>query len=152
MIQYTPASYTWLQIIRKSCGCCDCREAKPKWAQLLFCRNFGSIALVSAVMFMTQNGARAVLLPLFAMQNFGLSAKLLGMPVLMCVCNAMHSNNVCRTLFVAGSQCMSAPALVLGRKRLCIGYLLNCSMYAWPWQHIPVASALFAHQQMLYML
>lgn len=33
-------------------------------------------------MFMTQNGARAVLLPLLAMQGFGMSAKLLGMAVL----------------------------------------------------------------------
>ncbi|DBA89338.1 TPA: hypothetical protein ACH3X1_004132 [Trebouxia sp. C0004] len=55
------------------------RSPQPKWLQLLLCPNFGSIALVSAVMFMTQNGARAVLLPLLAMQGFGLSAKLLGM-------------------------------------------------------------------------
>ncbi|KAL3155302.1 hypothetical protein ABBQ32_013083 [Trebouxia sp. C0010 RCD-2024] len=54
------------------------KDAKPEWSQLLLCRNFGSIALVSAVMFMTQNGARAVLLPLLAMQRFGMSAKLLG--------------------------------------------------------------------------
>ena len=62
---------------RDSCGML-CRDSKPKWLQLLLCRNFGSIALVSAVVFMTQNGARAVLLPLLAMQGFGLSAKLLG--------------------------------------------------------------------------
>ena len=55
-----------------------CRKPRPRWVQLLLCRNFGSIALVSAIMFMTQNGARGVLLPLLAMQGFGLSAKLLG--------------------------------------------------------------------------
>ena len=55
-----------------------CRKQRPRWLQLLLCRNFGSIALVSAIMFMPQNGARGVLLPLLAMQGFGLSAKLLG--------------------------------------------------------------------------
>ena len=65
-----------------------CSQIKPRWVQLLLCRNFGSIALVSAVMFMTQNGARAVLLPLLAMQGFGLSAKLLGTSVCMCLCIA----------------------------------------------------------------
>ena len=69
------------------------RSAQPKWVQLLLCRNFGSIALVSAVMFMTQNGARAVLLPLLAMQGFGLSAKLLGTstsPQHQRLCSIMH--------------------------------------------------------------
>jgi len=69
------------------------RSPQPKWLQLLLCRNFGSIALVSAVMFMTQNGARAVLLPLLAMQGFGLSAKLLGMPTSLrhqCLCSPIH--------------------------------------------------------------
>lgn len=63
-----------------------CRDAKPEWLRLLLCRNFGSIALVSAVMFMTQNGARAVLLPLLAIQGFGMSAKVLGVAVFAWSC------------------------------------------------------------------
>ena len=65
-----------------------CSQGQPKWLQLLLSRNFGSIALVSAVMFMTQNGARAVLLPLLATQGFGLSAKLLGITSHACLADA----------------------------------------------------------------
>eukprot|EP00891_Asterochloris_glomerata_P001245 jgi/Astpho2/1245/fgenesh1_pg.00023_%23_12_t len=52
---------------------------RPKWLQLLLSRNFGAIALVNACMFMTQNGARAVLMPLLAIQGCGLSPKTLGL-------------------------------------------------------------------------
>ena len=38
-------------------------------------------------MFMTQNGAKAVLLPLLAMQGFGMSARLLGMACTMVMCH-----------------------------------------------------------------
>lgn len=58
-----------------------CRLAgRPKWLQLVLSRNFGAIALVNACMFMTQNGARAVLMPLLAIQGCGLSPKTLGKP------------------------------------------------------------------------
>ena len=58
-----------------------CRPtARPKWLQMVLSRNFGAIALVNACMFMTQNGARAVLMPLLAIQGCGLSPKSLGEP------------------------------------------------------------------------
>lgn len=70
-----------------------CRPAgRPKWLQLLLSRNFGAIALVNACMFMTQNGARAVLMPLLAIQGCGLSPKTLGEPAWWC----------CRTLASPG--------------------------------------------------
>ena len=59
----------------------SCRPtARPKWLQMVLSRNFGAIALVNACMFMTQNGARAVLMPLLAIQGCGLSPKTLGEP------------------------------------------------------------------------
>ncbi|KAK9817260.1 hypothetical protein WJX72_011949 [[Myrmecia] bisecta] len=55
------------------------RPPKRKWLQLLQSRDFGAIALINGVMFMTQNGARAVLMPLLATQSFGLSPSILGL-------------------------------------------------------------------------
>lgn len=46
--------------------------------QLLGSRNFRAIALVNAVMFATANGSRAVLMPLLAVQGFGMKTTLLG--------------------------------------------------------------------------
>lgn len=46
--------------------------------QLMGCRNFRAISLVNAVMFATANGSRAVLMPLLAVQGFGMKTTYLG--------------------------------------------------------------------------
>jgi hypothetical protein len=45
---------------------------------LLKSRDFGAIAIVNAIMFMTANGSRSVLVPLLATQSFNLSTTVLG--------------------------------------------------------------------------
>ena len=48
------------------------------------CRNFRAIALVNAVMFATANGSRAVLMPLLAVQGFGMKTTYLGGESCLC--------------------------------------------------------------------
>jgi hypothetical protein len=55
-----------------------CRLKVPAWAQLMRNSDFRAISLVNGVMFMTMNGSRAVLLPLLAVQGFGLSTTVIG--------------------------------------------------------------------------
>ena len=57
--------------------CCRRRE-RPAWQLLLGSRDFGAIMLLNAMMFMTQNGSRAVLVPLLATQAFGVTTTTLG--------------------------------------------------------------------------
>ena len=52
--------------------------------QLMGCRNFRAIALVNAVMFATANGSRAVLMPLLAVQGFGMKTTYLGGQSYLC--------------------------------------------------------------------
>ena len=61
------------------------RKEKPAWQLLLGSRDFGAIMLLNAMMFMTQNGSRAVLVPLLATQAFGVTTTTLGVaPSLLC--------------------------------------------------------------------
>ena len=53
-------------------------ERGPAWQLLLGSRDFGAIMLLNAMMFMTQNGSRAVLVPLLATQAFGVTTTTLG--------------------------------------------------------------------------
>ena len=58
---------------------CVCRrKERPAWQLLLGSRDFGAIMLLNAMMFMTQNGSRAVLVPLLATQAFGVTTTTLG--------------------------------------------------------------------------
>lgn len=50
---------------------------------LLESRDFGAIALVNAIMFMTANGSRSVLVPLLATQTFAISTTVLGAHLLL---------------------------------------------------------------------
>jgi len=50
----------------------------PAWRRLLGSRNFRAIALVNAAVFTTNNGARAVLMPLLAKETLGMKTSLLG--------------------------------------------------------------------------
>ena len=59
-----------------------CRRAQPAWSQLLRSQDFRAIASLNAVMFATTNGARSMLMPLLAVQQFGMSATSLGEPAL----------------------------------------------------------------------
>ena len=54
------------------------RRERPAWQLLLGSRDFGAIMLLNAMMFMTQNGSRAVLMPLLATQAFGVTTTTLG--------------------------------------------------------------------------
>ena len=54
------------------------RKERPAWQLLLGSRDFGAIMLLNAMMFMTQNGSRAVLVPLLATQAFGVTTTTLG--------------------------------------------------------------------------
>ena len=54
------------------------RRERPAWQLLLGSRDFGAIMLLNAMMFMTQNGSRAVLVPLLATQAFGVTTTTLG--------------------------------------------------------------------------
>ena len=54
------------------------RKERPAWQMLLGSRDFGAIMLLNAMMFMTQNGSRAVLMPLLATQAFGVTTTTLG--------------------------------------------------------------------------
>ena len=56
------------------------RRAQPAWRQLLCSQDFRAIASLNAVMFATTNGARSMLMPLLAVQRFGMSATSLGEP------------------------------------------------------------------------
>ena len=61
------------------------RKERPAWRQLLGSRDFGAIMLLNAMMFMTQNGSRAVLVPLLATQAFGVTTTTLGFdPPFLC--------------------------------------------------------------------
>ncbi|CAK0782313.1 hypothetical protein CVIRNUC_005628 [Coccomyxa viridis] len=55
------------------------RRERPAWQLLLGSRDFGAIMLLNAMMFMTQNGSRAVLVPLLATQAFGVTTTTLGL-------------------------------------------------------------------------
>ncbi|CAL5228622.1 g11787 [Coccomyxa viridis] len=55
------------------------RKERPAWQLLLGSRDFGAIMLLNAMMFMTQNGSRAVLVPLLATQAFGVTTTTLGL-------------------------------------------------------------------------
>lgn len=50
----------------------------PAWRKLLCSRDFRAIALINAVIFTSNNGARSVLMPLLVVQVLGLSTSLLG--------------------------------------------------------------------------
>ena len=51
---------------------------RPAWQRLLSSPNFRAISLVNAVLFTTNNGARAVLMPLLAEEKLGMKTSLLG--------------------------------------------------------------------------
>lgn len=69
-------------LITPAFGChwrhCGCRRAQPAWQECLRSQDFRAIASLNAVMFATTNGARSMLMPLLAVQRFGMSATSLG--------------------------------------------------------------------------
>lgn len=56
-----------------------CSRKHSGWRQLLGSRDFRAIAIMNAVMFATANGGRAVLMPLLAIQSFGMTTSVLGL-------------------------------------------------------------------------
>ena len=70
------------------------RKAWPAWQQLLASSDFRAIALINAVMFATANGSRSVLMPLLAVQGFGMKTTLLG--AYCCECSRqLDGNRIC---------------------------------------------------------
>lgn len=67
-----------MRTVIDTCSCHCRRKEKPAWQLLLGSRDFGAIMLLNAMMFMTQNGSRAVLVPLLATQAFGVTTTTLG--------------------------------------------------------------------------
>lgn len=56
-----------------------CRRSQPEGHQMLRSKDFRAIASLNAMMYMTSNGTRSMLMPLLAIHQFGMSTTTLGM-------------------------------------------------------------------------
>ena len=83
----------YMLILQRHCR----RKERPAWQLLLGSRDFGAIMLLNAMMFMTQNGSRAVLVPLLATQAFGVTTTTLGRRPSSFRSKCPHPALLCRT-------------------------------------------------------